>query len=119
MRPEEDDQAFLWDMREAASDISETVLELSAQEFVETKFTRLAVERLAIILGEAAAKLSEAFRLSHPELGWWRIQRLLNSLVDEYGAGQALEFYRTYRDFVVPLSRQLDALCPQPPADSL
>ena len=62
MRPEEDDQAFLWDMREAASDISRTVLELSAQEFVETKFTRLAVERLAIILGEAAAKLSEAYR---------------------------------------------------------
>lgn len=97
----------------------ETVLEFSAQEFVETKFTRLAVECLAIILGEAAAKLSETYRSSHPELGCWRIQRLLNSRVDEYGAGQALEFYRTCRDFVVRLSRQLDALWPQPPADNL
>ena len=30
MPPEEADQAFLWDMREAASDISKTVLDLTA-----------------------------------------------------------------------------------------
>ena len=119
MRPEGKDQAFLWDMREAASDISKVVLELSSQEFVNAKFTRLAVERLAIILGEAAAKLSESYRLAHPEMGWRRIQRLRNSLAHEYGEGQTLEFYRTCREFVVPLSRQLDAICPQPPADGL
>ncbi|MBN9418087.1 MAG: hypothetical protein J0I12_21745 [Candidatus Eremiobacteraeota bacterium] len=115
MLPEGKDQAFLWDMREAAGDISRTVLELNAQEFVETKFTRLAVERLAMILGVAAAKLSDAYRLAHPELGWRRIQ----GLDHEYGAARAQELYRTCREFVVPLSRQLDALCPLPPADNL
>lgn len=119
MRPENDDLAFLWDMREAAGDISKTVLELAADEFVGSKFTRLAVERLAIILGEAAAKVSEPYRLGHPEVDWRRIQRLRNSLAHEYGSRLALGFYRTCREFVVPLSRQLDGLCPQPPTDGL
>ena len=44
MPPEGDDKAFLWDMREAASDISKTVLEMTAPEFAEAKFTRLALD---------------------------------------------------------------------------
>ncbi|MBX3166003.1 MAG: DUF86 domain-containing protein [Candidatus Eremiobacteraeota bacterium] len=119
MRLEDDDQAFLWDMREAASDISRTVLELSADEFASNKFTRLAVERLAIILGEAAAKVSESYRLAHGEIDWRRIQRLRNSMAHEYGSRLALGFYRTCREFVVPLSLQLDTLCPQPPTEGL
>lgn len=119
MPPEDDDKAFLWDMREAAADISKTVLETTAEEFADAKFTRLAVERLVIILGEAAASVSEPFRLQHPEIGWRRIQRMRNNLAHDYGRGLALELYRSCREFIVPLSRELDSLCPHPPADCL
>ena len=118
MPPEGDDKAFLWDMREAASDISKTVLEMTAPEFAEAKFTRLAIERLIIILGEAAAGISEPFRLANPEISWRRIQRLRNNLAHGYGQALALELYRTCREFVVPLSRHLDALCPSPSGES-
>jgi uncharacterized protein with HEPN domain len=85
---------------------------MSATEFSEAKFTRLAVERLVIILGEAAGGVSESFRSAHPELGWRRIQRLQNNLARAYGQSLALELYRTCRDFVVPLSPRLDGLFP-------
>lgn len=117
MPPEDDDKAFLWDMREAAGDISRTVLEMTATEFAEAKFTRLAVERLVIILGEAAGSISESFRLAHPEVGWRRIQRLRNNLAHEYGHALALELYRSCREFIVPLALHLETLCPRPPAD--
>ena len=90
---------------------------MTGTEFAEAKFTRLAIERLVIILGEAAGSISEPFRLAHPEIGWRRIQRLRNNLAHEYGQALALELYRTCREFVVPLARHLDALCPRPPGD--
>ncbi|MBT9587822.1 hypothetical protein IV102_31090 [bacterium] len=84
-------------MREAAGDISKTVLELTAEEFADAKFTRLAVERLVIILGEAAAKVSG------------RIQRLRNNLAHDYGQNLALELYRTCLQLWCPLPVTLTA----------
>ena len=119
MRLEKDDQAFLWTCGKRPATYQERYWKLSADEFADNKFTRLAIERLVIILGEAAAKMSESYRLAHAEIDWRRIQRLRNSMAHEYGSRLALMFYRTCRDFVVPLSLQLDGLCPEPPADSL
>ena len=72
--PPDRDQAYLWDMGQAAQEVSDLVLHLSAEEFRENRLTRLAVERLLIILGEAAMSVSEQYRLQHPEISWQQIQ---------------------------------------------
>ena len=60
MRPE--DRAYLWDMREAVTDIASVVTTLDALEFEEARLVRFGVERLVIILGESAACVSEDCR---------------------------------------------------------
>ena len=84
--PPDRDQAYLWDMCQAAQEVSDLVLHLSAEEFRENRLTRLAVERLLIILGEAAMSVSEQYRLQHPEISWQQIQRLRNRLAHTYGS---------------------------------
>lgn len=70
MRPEERDPAHLWDMLEAARAVVDLTQNLTLKEFLtagrDKEITRLAVERKLEILGEAARRVSSAFRDLHP-----------------------------------------------------
>lgn len=117
MQPEARDPKYLWDMREAAREITDLVSGRTLTEFCEERVVRFAVERLLIILGEAAASVSEKFRLQHDELPWRRIQKVRNALAHGYGSTAAEEVYRTCRDFIMPLALQLQSIVPNPPSD--
>lgn len=117
MQPEVGDTAYLWDMREAAREVSDLVSARSLSEFCEERVVRFAVERLLIILGEAAASVSDKFRTQHDELPWRRIQKVRNALAHGYGSTAAEEVYRTCRDFITPLALQLQSIAPKPPSD--
>jgi uncharacterized protein with HEPN domain len=64
MPPEEKDPAFLWDMREASRKLADLVLQTSEVEFPAAETVRFAVERLVLVLGEAAARVSEPYPLT-------------------------------------------------------
>ncbi len=113
MRPE--DRAYLWDMREAVTEIANVVTTMAAQDFEEARIVRFGVERLVIILGEAAACVSEETRAEIRSIPWRQLQRLRNTMAHTYGKGNALELYRTARELLVPLSVELGALIPNPP----
>lgn len=117
MPPEEKDPAFLWDMREAARKLADLVLQTNEAEFPAAETLRFAVERLVLVLGEAAARVSEPYRLQHPEIPWTSLQKVRNLVAHTYGKKAAAEIYRNCRQQLVPLSLVLASLVTSPPRD--
>lgn len=67
---------------------AEQLLELYKLKETETptaaQRTRLAVERLLSVIGEAARNLSEPLKNDHPEIPWAQMVGLRNVLIHEY-----------------------------------
>jgi uncharacterized protein with HEPN domain len=85
MQPEERDPAYLWDMREAAREALQFVDGLDYAGFLANRQVWLAVERELQIVGEAARRVSAAYKAAHPEVPWHAIVGQRNVLVHEYG----------------------------------
>src|SRR5580704_8944911 len=85
MQPEARDEAYLWDMLDAAKEISQMVSGKKAADFERDKTLRYAVERLLEIMGEAAKRVSKTFQHSHPEIPWKGISGQRDVLAHDYG----------------------------------
>lgn len=85
MQPEPKDAAYLWDMLDAARAIHEFVGASSFQDYQADRKLRGAIERHIEIIGEAANRVSPAFRAAHPEVPWQQIIGQRNVLIHEYG----------------------------------
>ncbi len=79
------DISYLWDMRKYALEIKGIIKGVPHTKFVENKTIRYAIERLLLIIGEAANHVSTKFREQHPEIEWAQIIGLRNILAHEYG----------------------------------
>ncbi|MBW4658478.1 MAG: DUF86 domain-containing protein [Drouetiella hepatica Uher 2000/2452] len=84
MKANNRDAGSLWDMRQAIERIQEFTKELSYESYLESLLIQSAVERQLEILGEAARRISDEFRRSHPEIDWRRIIGLRNILIHRY-----------------------------------
>ena len=85
MPHDERDMSYLWDMRKYALEIKEIVQGVPHTKFVENKTIRYAIERLLLIVGEAANHVSKGFQEKHSEIEWAQIIGLRNILAHEYG----------------------------------
>jgi len=72
-------------MRKYALEITEIIKGVPHTKFVENKTVRYAIERLLLIIGEAANHVSSEFRELHPNIEWAQIIGLRNILAHEYG----------------------------------
>lgn len=81
----ERDISYLWDMRKYSLEIVEIIGGVPHAKFVENKTIRYAIERLLLIIGEAANHVSKDFQEEHPEIEWGQIIGLRNVLAHEYG----------------------------------
>ena len=115
MQPEERDAALLWDMREAAREITQFIKDVSYEEFESNKVIRYAVERQILAIGEAAGRVSSTFRDAHPEIPWISIIAQRNILAHEYGEILVERIWRVASERIWELIRQLDSLIPQSP----
>ena len=79
------DAALIWDMLQAANDISDFLADQSLQEFTADRMLCLAVERCLQILGEAARHVSTAFQTRHTDIPWRRMIGMRNILAHDYG----------------------------------
>ncbi len=70
MRPDERDAAYIWDMLDSARTLQDFVSGVTFFAYSQEKKLRLAVERALEIIGEAARRVSEAYRQAHPEIPW-------------------------------------------------
>lgn len=68
MQPEERDAAYIWDMIEAAKEVTGMIGDLSLTAFLGNLVLMRAVERNVEIIGEAAGRVSQPYREAHPEI---------------------------------------------------
>ncbi len=117
MPPSDADQAFLWDMLEAARSIQTLVAGLVFEQFAADRRTFRAVERELEILGEAARNVSDALRAAHPEIRWTSIIGQRNVLAHKYGGIRYDLLWETVTRSLPALVHQLEKLLPPPPPD--
>ena len=79
-----DTQLLIEDILEAANKILQYTKDYSFDDFIEDSKTVDAVARNFEIIGEAASRLSEEFKLKHPEINWTRITGLRKRIIHEY-----------------------------------
>jgi len=119
MRPDERDTAYLWDMLEAVRAILDYTRDMDMQAFVaagrDAELVRMAVERQLEILGEAARRISSAFRDAHPELPWREMVGLRNVISHQYNSVDYGAIYRIVRDRMPELITLLEPLVPPAP----
>jgi len=84
MRHESQDIAHLWDIMAAADGIVLSVAGLELEHYLATENLRMAVERRVEIIGEAARRVSDAFRQAHPEIPWRDLVSQRNVLAHQY-----------------------------------
>lgn len=79
-----DDTLLISDIIESGNKILDYTATLSFDEFVSDAKTVDAVIRNFEIIGEAANRLAEEFKDSHPEIDWHRIRGFRNRIVHHY-----------------------------------
>ncbi len=78
------DELYLADIVEAADAIEGFINNISRDDFLTSDLLRSAVLQKLMIIGEAAARLSGAFRQQHPDVPWSDIVGFRNIAVHAY-----------------------------------
>ncbi len=112
-RDEERDPAFLWDILDAAEAVSEFVGGRTFSEYQQNRMVRNAVERNLEIIGEAANRVSESFRATHPEIPWKSMIGQRNILIHEYGEVKNERIWAVATKYIPELISSLRPLLPQ------
>jgi len=110
MLPNERDMAYLWDMRKYALEITEIIKGVPHTKFIENKTIRYAIERLLLIIGEAANHISREFREQHSTIEWAQIIGLRNILAHEYGEVKTDKIYLAATKSIPTLLENLEPL---------
>lgn len=115
MKPGERDAAHLWDMLDAARRTQDMMQGISYDALMADERTRLAVERLLEIVGEAARRVSAECRRRHGGIPWAPIIGFRNVLAHEYGEINYERLYAVATKGVPELIREIEAiLAPAP-----
>lgn len=109
------DAGSLWDIVQAIYRIQEFTANLSYEAFLKSLVIQSAVERQLEILGEAARRLSDEFRLVHSEIDWRRIIGLRNILIHRYDEILQVTIWTIITSELAPLLIQLEPLLPPLP----
>ena len=93
-----------------ALEIKEIIRGVPHTKFVENKTIRYAIERLLLIIGEAANHVSREFREQHTEIEWAQIIGLRNILAHEYGELKTDKIYLAPTKSIPALLENLESL---------
>ena len=114
MRPEDRDQAYLWDMREFAHDAHILVRDVEFARLEQESMRRLALERALELLGEAARRVSVNMQRTHPAIPWRDLIGQRNVLAHDYGEIDHGRLYDSARVKVPLLLAELDRILGEP-----
>lgn len=112
MPPRSREMSYLWDMREAAREITDFMRNVKFAHFEKNKTLRYAVERQLLVIGEAANHISPQFRKKHPEIVWAQLIALRNILAHEYGETLTSRVWLAATESVPVLLEELKKLIP-------
>lgn len=111
-----DDRVYLWDMLTAARAVVDFSQGRTLLEYQSDLLLRSAVEGQIEIIGEAARRISTAFRESHPEIPWRPIQAQRHVLAHDYGEIKHDRIWRVAEKHIPELIALLQPLLPEPPS---
>jgi uncharacterized protein with HEPN domain len=110
--------ASLSDMLRAAEPALEHVAGKSREDYERQQLLRDGVERNIEIVGEAARRLTDAFRAAHPQISWRVIMATRHILAHDYDEVDNDIVWRIVTDHLPVLIEQLKPLIPpQPPIE--
>lgn len=115
MPPNNRDAGYLWDMLQAALRLQEFTTGVSYQAYIESVLLQSAVERQLEILGEAARRISEAFRQEHLEIPWSSIIGQRNVIAHQYDDIDLEQLWSVVTSAIPILIAQLEPLIPPLP----
>ena len=103
-------KAYLLDMQEFARVVLEYVKDRTEQEFLDDRLLRDAVAYNLQVVGEAAYKVTDAFKEQHPEVDWFKIAGLRHRIVHDNRRVDDETLWRITQKYVPPLVEQLRKL---------
>ena len=109
MRP---DDILLLDMLLAARDGMEFLRNCSREQFDQDRMRQLAVIKSIEVIGEAASRISDSFRDTHPELPWRDIVGMRHRLVHGYFEIDRDRVSKTAREELPGLIAVIEKLVP-------
>jgi uncharacterized protein with HEPN domain len=99
-------------MLQAASEASDFFRNANLEDFLANRGLQLIVERELEIVGEAARRISDTFRVAHPEIPWRAIISQRNVLAHEYGDIDPEIVWKVMAEDVPRLISALEPLLP-------
>lgn len=110
--PSQRDAILLLDMLLAARDARAFVAGLDESTFAASRLHQNAVIRSLEIIGEAAGKVSLAFRAAHPVIPWRDITGMRHRLIHAYAEVRLDLVWQVANDRLEPLIAALEPLVP-------
>ena len=102
------------DMLAYAERALEHVATLDEAAFRRSRLHQDAVVRAVMVMGEAAYRMTPAFRAMHSDLPWQEVIRMRHKLVHDYGEISLTIVWETVRDDLPPLLPVLKAILQKP-----
>ncbi|OIP92868.1 MAG: hypothetical protein CO013_06300 [Syntrophobacterales bacterium CG_4_8_14_3_um_filter_58_8] len=106
------DEAYLLDMLLSSRDAQSVVAQLTREQFQSSRIHQLASLKAIETIGEAASRISDAFRAEHPEIPWHEIIGMRNRLIHAYFEVDIEKVWETIQDDLPPLIDHLQLLVP-------
>jgi uncharacterized protein with HEPN domain len=105
-----DDLTYVGHMLDTARKVVDRVGGLSRETFDQDENLRLALTHLIQVIGEAAARVSEEFCRSHPEVPWKAIVGMRHKVVHNYLNVDEDVVWDTASREILPLTRELERI---------
>lgn len=106
------DEAYLLDMLLAARDAQNFARGLTREQFQASRLHQVAALKVLETIGEAASRVSEPLRATHPQIPWREIIGTRNRLVHAYFEVELDEVWDTVQNDLPPLIAALERLVP-------
>ncbi len=106
------DAGSLLDMLKAARKVVEYATALDESSFLASSRDQDAILRQLTIVGEAAKRVSDEFRTSHPEVPWRRVAGFRDVVVHDYFKVDLEEVWRIVQGDVPALIAVIEPLVP-------
>jgi uncharacterized protein with HEPN domain len=111
-----DDRATVLDIVLACRRLQRFIASIDEKHFQADEEKRWASVSQLLIVGEATTRLSREFREAHPTIRWTQIAGMRNRLIHGYDKIKWPLVWRTTREDIPELLRELEGLV-QPPND--
>ncbi len=98
---------YLQHILESIGHIQDDLRDIKVEQFLTNRMRQSAVIRELEIVGEAAGKLEEEFKVSHPNIPWRQIIGMRNRLTHEYWDVDLVKIYNVCTGEILDLQKEI------------